>query len=62
VESLNLTRSQIRKISDIAADIGTVALASSVFPSILTKSINEATLSGIIITLLFWGISIIIRK
>lgn len=59
---LHLTKDQVKKISDIASDIGIVALASVIIPSVLDKFNFFIIISGIIITLTSWIFSVRLRK
>jgi uncharacterized membrane protein len=59
---LHLTKNQIRKISDIASDIGIVALASVIIPSVLDKFNFNIIILGIIITLTSWIFSVRLSK
>ena len=62
VVSLHLTKDQIEKISDIASDIGIVALASVIIPSVLDKFNFYLIILGIFITLTSWIFSVRLRK
>lgn len=62
MRDLTLNKEQIRKVSDIVADIGLVSLASVVIPSIVARSLDKNMIYGITITLISWFFSIIIRK
>ena len=59
---LHLTRDQIEKISDIASDIGIVALASVIIPSVLDRFNFIIIILGITITLTSWIFSVRLRK
>ncbi|MDP3974580.1 MAG: hypothetical protein Q8P65_01165 [bacterium] len=60
--SFYLTKGQIEKISDIASDIGIVALASVIIPSVLDKFNFFIIILGIFITLTSWIFSVRLRK
>ncbi len=59
---LQLSQSQLDKLSDISADFGTVMIASVVLPTILGKPQTSLIAAGISLTLFFWLISILLLK
>jgi hypothetical protein len=59
---IRLTKSQWERISEISGNFGLLIVASFVFPSIANSINISQTLWGIVISLSFWYISIIIAR
>lgn len=59
---MQLSNSQINKLSDICSNIGMVSLASIALPTIFTQTNALLTCSGLIMTILFWLFSILLLK
>lgn len=59
---MNLSKRRLEKLSDIAADVGLVCLASIVLPAVLDKFNPPQVILGVIITLTCWSASIWLQK
>ena len=59
---MKFSQKQLDKLSDISSDVGLVFLASVVIPAALDKTNSTAVVLGLIATLVFWVISLILRK
>ena len=57
-----LSETQLEKLSDIASDVGLVALASVVLPAVLDKFNMTEVLLGSVATVFFWTVSILLRR
>lgn len=57
-----MNNDQIAKLSDIASDIGLVALASVVLPAVLDKFNLLMIILGSVAALALWIISILLRR
>ena len=59
---LKLNEKQLEKMSDIAGDLGLVSIASVVLPFVFDKFNAMAVLLGSLATIIFWLISIWLRR
>jgi hypothetical protein len=59
---MKLRRRQLDQLSDIASDVGLVALASVVLPAVLDKFDPIEVGLGLLATILFWSISLWLKK
>lgn len=59
---MRLTKRRFDKLSDIASDIGLVALASVVLPAVLDKIDAGRVVSGLAAMMFFWVFSIWLRR
>lgn len=57
-----LKDSQLEKLSDIASDIGLVALASVVLPAVFDKFNLTRVVLGLVAAIIFWLLSIWLRR
>lgn len=57
-----LNRRQLDKLSDIFSDIGLVVLASVVLPAMFDRVDPLRVILGVFATIIFWIISLILRK
>ncbi len=59
---MRLTKRRLDKLSDIASDIGLISLASVVLPAALDRFNPYALAWGLVATIVFWLISLILRR
>ncbi len=59
---MKLTSSQLKKLSDICADIAQIALGSVAIPFLLNEFQPVLALCGILLSLAFWYASLVLMK
>jgi hypothetical protein len=62
MDLFKLTGRRVKKLSDIASDVGLVSLASVVLPAVLDKFNPLMILLGGVIAIGFWTLSILLTK
>lgn len=59
---MKLSKNQVNKLSDISSDVGLVTLASVVLPAALDRYNPTQILLGLVATMVFWILSVLLRK
>ncbi|HSW96902.1 MAG TPA: hypothetical protein VLF89_03675 [Candidatus Saccharimonadales bacterium] len=62
IEVPELNNNQLKKLSDIASDLGLVSISSVALPAVFSKSNPFAIAAGIILAAIFWIYSIWLRR